>query len=75
MVETGHISHYGFLIWTSSVHNVYKGGGETEVMKTQTDTRRQDGKHGDTQQDTCTKQKQKNKKKLTYKNRQTQTYV
>lgn len=26
MVETGHISHYGFLIWTSSVHNVYEGG-------------------------------------------------
>lgn len=28
MVETGHISHYGFLIWTSSVHNVYKVGGD-----------------------------------------------
>lgn len=28
MVETGHISHYGFLIWTSSVHNVYKSGGD-----------------------------------------------
>lgn len=27
MVETGHISHYGFLIRTSSVHNVYKVGG------------------------------------------------
>lgn len=27
MVETGHISHYGFLIWTSSVHNVYKRWG------------------------------------------------
>lgn len=24
MVETGHISHNGFLIRTSSVHNVYK---------------------------------------------------
>lgn len=28
MVETGHISHYGFLIRTSSVHNVYKVGGD-----------------------------------------------
>lgn len=28
MVETGHISHYGFLIWASSVHNVYKSGGD-----------------------------------------------
>lgn len=27
MVETGHISHNGFLIGTSSVHNVYKVGG------------------------------------------------
>lgn len=26
MVETGHISHNGFLIRTSSVHNVYKVG-------------------------------------------------
>lgn len=35
MVETGHISHNGFLIRTSSVHNVYKvvgaGGGEIGV--------------------------------------------
>lgn len=28
MVETGHISHYGFLIGTSSVHNVYEVGGD-----------------------------------------------
>lgn len=35
MVETGHISHNGFLIWTSSVHNIYEeAGGETVVMKT-----------------------------------------
>lgn len=26
MVETGHISHDGFLIRTSSVHNVYEVG-------------------------------------------------
>lgn len=39
MVETGDISHYGFLIWTSSVHNVYKG----KVMKTH--THRQDDGH------------------------------
>lgn len=41
MVETGHISHYGFLIWTSSVHNVYKG--KTVVMRTY--TYRQDRGH------------------------------
>lgn len=36
MVETGHISHNGFLIWTSSVHNVYdvEEEGKTTVMKT-----------------------------------------
>lgn len=28
MVETGHISHNGFLIRTSSVHNVYEVGGD-----------------------------------------------
>lgn len=33
MVETGHISHNGFLIGTSSVHNVYEAGGDV-VMKT-----------------------------------------
>lgn len=44
MVETGHISHNGFLIRTSSVHNVYKvvegtgGGGD----------RGYDGKHSKT---------------------------
>lgn len=36
MVETGHISHYGFLIRTTSVHNVYNEGVETVVMKTHT---------------------------------------
>ena len=41
MVETGHISHYGFLIWTSSVHNVYEeeeGGGGRPWLSRQTHT-------------------------------------
>lgn len=61
MVETGHISHNGFLIRTSSVHNVYKvvrvGGlwGEIKVTKANTQklchmTTRFTTRHGHTQE-------------------------
>lgn len=42
MVETGHISHNGFLIRTSSVHNVYKvvGVGGEEIGVTMANTQK-----------------------------------
>lgn len=50
MVETGHISHYGFLIWTSSVHNVYKGGEDRGYEDTHIQARHRTCDY--TQQDT-----------------------
>lgn len=40
MVETGHIGHYGFLIWTCCVHNVCR---ETRVIHTHAHTGTQRG--------------------------------
>ena len=38
MVETGHIGHYGFLIGTSRVDNVYGAGEQPGVLCTRTET-------------------------------------
>lgn len=55
MVETGHISHYGFLIWTSSVHNVYKVGARPWLRRlSHTNTGKPWDKHNRTHVGTCT---------------------